>query len=222
MAKLTLKDYKERVRQAGRKVSYYVSGTALADKRVRAFKRRYANAAGHPGRRDKMRKKLRYWRIRRAQFEALAKDWRGIKRRRVKQKVRYIKNHPVSATSNAVFDGKDVPPWLVGKGPGPNGSYVNWLQRIRNEGWSGYVVSGVRTPAYSVQLCYNMCGAPSCSGTCAGANSNHNCGDPCKYPGGALDVSDYYRFGAICREIGCPLINRLGASDPVHFSISGV
>lgn len=219
---MTLKDYKERIRHAARKVAYYVSGTAIANQRVRAFKRRYQNAAGHPVRRDRMRKKLRFWRIRRAEFEALAQDWRGIKRRRVKQKQRYLKNHPVEPNSNATFDGKDVPPWMVGLAPGPNGTRVNWLQKIRDNGWSGVVVSGVRTPQYSEELCLAMCGAPSCPGRCAGRSSNHNCGDPCKYPGGALDVSDYYRFGAICREIGCPLRNALGPADPVHYSISGV
>ena len=38
-----------------------------------------------------------------------------------------------------------------------------------NKGWRGTLTSGWRSPAYSTQLCYSMCGAPTCPGTCAGA-----------------------------------------------------
>jgi hypothetical protein len=106
--------------------------------------------------------------------------------------------------------GRSVPAWMV-----------PWLDKSRAAGWSGVVVSGVRTPEYSEQLCYNMCGAPSCPGRCAGRASNHNMTADQGYPYGALDVSDYYNFGAIQKRIGSPLINVLGAQDPVHFSVSG-
>lgn len=109
----------------------------------------------------------------------------------------------------ATFDGKTVAAWMV-----------PWLLKSRQAGWQGVVVSGVRTPAYSIQLCYNMCGAPSCPGRCAGANSNHNMLPTQGYPYGALDVSDYYNFERIQWSIGSPLRNDLPI-DPVHFSVSG-
>lgn len=109
----------------------------------------------------------------------------------------------------ATFDGKTVGAWMV-----------PWLQKSRAAGWHGVVVSGVRTPAYSIQLCYNMCGAPSCPGRCAGASSNHNMLPSQGYPHGALDVSDYYNFESIQFRIGSPLRNNLPI-DPVHFSVSG-
>lgn len=110
----------------------------------------------------------------------------------------------------AVFDGKNVPEWMV-----------HWLQESRANGWKGWVVSGVRTAAYSEHLCYAMCGAPTCPGRCAGRSSNHNMEQSQGYPAGALDVSDYARFGQVQRRIGSPLHNALGARDPVHFSVSG-
>jgi hypothetical protein len=110
----------------------------------------------------------------------------------------------------AVFDGKNVPEWMV-----------HWLKESRAHGWRGVVVSGVRTAAYSEHLCFAMCGAPSCPGRCAGRNSNHNMEQSEGYPEGALDVSDYTRFGQVQHEIGSPLHNALGVRDPVHFSVSG-
>lgn len=218
---MTLQDFKDRIAQARKRVAHYVSGVAIAERRIKHFKKRYVVGAtgGHPALKERARKRLRYWLIRKAQLEQLEKNWRGLLRRRTAQKVRYLKNHPVKPTSNAVFDGCDVPPWMVGQ-EAYNGQKVNWLQKIRDAGWSGVVVSGVRTPEHSIELCYQMCGAPSCPGRCAGATSNHNCADPCPPGGGAIDVSDYYRFGAICKEIGCPLRNALPI-DPVHYSVSG-
>jgi hypothetical protein len=91
--------------------------------------------------------------------------------------------------------------------------------RIRDAGrWSGYIVSGFRTPAYSESLCYGMCGAPSCPGRCAGRNTNH-----ARKGGrnGAVDLTDYYTFAAECRRLGSWLTNIL-PNDRVHFSDSGV
>ena len=85
-------------------------------------------------------------------------------------------------------------------------------------GWSGTVTSGYRTPEYSESLCFDMCGAPSCPGTCAGRSSNHS---GKVYPRGAIDVSDEATFGAIMRRLGNPIKNSLGPADPVHFSVSG-
>ncbi len=109
----------------------------------------------------------------------------------------------------ATYDGKTVGAWMV-----------YWLEKSRQNGWHGYVVSGVRTAAYSQQLCYNMCGNPTCPGRCAGIYSNHNMESNQGYPHGALDVSDYYNFETIQFRIGSPLRNDLPI-DPVHFSVSG-
>lgn len=94
---------------------------------------------------------------------------------------------------------------------------IPWLERSWDAGWRGVVNSGYRSPEYSEQLCYQMCGAPSCPGRCAGRSSNH-----CNYaqPGGAVDVSDYYTFAAVQDRIGSPLWNNL-PSDRVHFSSTG-
>lgn len=99
------------------------------------------------------------------------------------------------------------------------GWFVPILDQAREKGWRGIVVSGVRTPSESVGLCRAMCGSDSCPGRCAGASSNHNA-TTCARPQGAIDVSDYYNFAAIMRQMGEPLKNRLPI-DRVHFSASG-
>lgn len=105
--------------------------------------------------------------------------------------------------------GRQIPNWMI-----------PWLDKSRAAGWSGVVVSGVRTPQYSQSLCYAMCGHPTCPGTCAGVNSNHNMtADQC-YPYGAIDISDQFDFESIQYRIGSPLRNYLPA-DTVHFSVSG-
>lgn len=104
------------------------------------------------------------------------------------------------------FDGKPCVEWIA-----------YWLQKSRNAGWGGTLVSGYRTPEYSQQLCYQICGAPSCPGRCAGTSSNHT---KQGYLGGAVDVSDYTNFEAIQYRIGSPLRNDLPV-DPVHFSATG-
>lgn len=104
------------------------------------------------------------------------------------------------------FDGHTVAAWIA-----------KWLKKSREHGWNGTVTSGYRTPEYSESLCQNMCGAPSCPGTCAGRSSNHSGKD---YPAGAVDVTDYNNFERIQFEIGSPLRNDL-PYDPVHFSTNG-
>jgi hypothetical protein len=139
-------------------------------------------------------------------------------RREVKEnlakKLKHLKHKKDSTPSGggsgfATFDGKTVAAWMV-----------PWLVKSRAAGWDGYVVSGVRTPAYSQSLCYSMCGAPTCPGRCAGIYSNHNMLPTQGYPYGAVDVTDYYDFEAIQFRIGSPLRNALPI-DPVHFSVSG-
>lgn len=146
------------------------------------------------------------------------KVWRHCRKklkhlRKVKQERQRENESPATGSTSAVgfgtFDGKTVAAWMV-----------PWLVKSRAAGWHGVVVSGVRTPAYSQQLCYNMCGHPTCPGTCAGIYSNHNMLPSQGYPYGALDVSDYYTFESVQFRIGSPLRNDLPA-DPVHFSVSG-
>lgn len=98
---------------------------------------------------------------------------------------------------------------------------VEWIAHdlfeMRKHGWNGYLVSGYRSPEYSISLCQAMCGAPSCPGRCAGASSNHaKSGDG----GGAVDVSDYITAERVAYEIGSRLHNNL-PSDLVHLSSTG-
>ena len=109
----------------------------------------------------------------------------------------------------ATFDGRQVAAWLK-----------PYLDFARDNGWQGTLNSGFRDPEHSEQVCMAMCGAPSCPGRCAGRSSNHSGSSK---PQGALDVSDFGRFGELMKR--CPLepriFNALGALDPVHFSATG-
>jgi hypothetical protein len=135
---------------------------------------------------------------------------RGKKRRRARRRA-VARNHVKAVFASGVtrFDGVPCAKWMV-----------PYLQYARNNGWQGRLVSGWRDPVYSEGLCFRMCGAPSCSGRCAGRASNHS---GSARPRGALDVSFYVEFGAKMRQ--CPLsprlFNALGARDPVHYSASG-
>jgi hypothetical protein len=142
-----------------------------------------------------------------ARFSNPAMLARAVSRRRKQRKA--AKASMKRRTGVATFDGKPVAAWLK--------PYLVWA---RNNGWQGTLNSGWRDPAYSEHLCREMCGAPTCPGRCAGRTSNHA---GSVKPAGAVDVSDYARFGALMRR--CPLqpriFNALGARDPVHFSITG-
>jgi hypothetical protein len=129
--------------------------------------------------------------------------------RRTRQRARARQQSARATISPGVttFDGVPCARWIV-----------PWLKKSRANGWKGRLVSGWRSPAYSESLCRRMCGAPRCPGRCAGRSSNHS-GN--KYPAGAVDVSDYANFERIQPRIGSPLINRLDARDPTHFSVSG-
>lgn len=107
----------------------------------------------------------------------------------------------------ADWNGTQVAAWMV-----------PYLKQAKAHGWDGCIESGYRDPAYSEKLCYNMCGAPSCPGTCAGRSSNHS---GKVYPAGAIDVCNPASFQAAASKIkGFPLKNDLPA-DPVHFSYTG-
>jgi hypothetical protein len=135
---------------------------------------------------------------------------RALRRRRAQKKA--SKASAASAAPRAgvaTFDGRTVAAWMQ--------PYLVWA---RQNGWKGTLTSGWRDPAYSEHLCLNMCGRPSCPGKCAGRTSNHA---GSVKPAGAVDVSDYVTFGRLMAQ--CPytpkLQNKLGAKDPVHFSVSG-
>ena len=107
------------------------------------------------------------------------------------------------------FDGEPVAAWMK--------PYLVWA---RDHGWTGTLNSGWRDPVHSERLCFDICGAPRCPGRCAGRSSNHSGNVK---PAGSIDVSNPAQFGALMQK--CPyepkLINRLGAKDPWHYSVSG-
>lgn len=140
----------------------------------------------------------------------VARAKRGSNRRKDRRHAVAASHRKARRTTGVgTFDGKPVANWLI--------PYLEWA---RAHGWTGQLNSGWRDPNYSEHLCFQMCGAPSCPGRCAGKSSNHVGSTK---PNGAVDVSDYVRFGQLMRK--CPLrpvlINVLGAQDPVHFSVSG-
>jgi hypothetical protein len=132
---------------------------------------------------------------------------RAVRRRRKQHKVARKSLTVTSGTTT--FDGKPVAAWMK--------PYLDWA---REQGWDGTLISGYRDPAHSEQVCIQKCGHPTCPGNCAGRSSNHA---GSVKPAGALDVSDYVRFGQLMAR--CPyeprLKNELGARDPNHFSFSG-
>src|SRR5262245_44265048 len=164
---------------------------------------------------DRPVRKLAYWN---EQLDKAILGRKGLTRlrKRLEKKLRFLKRKAQAA--------QPAPGVVVAQAPwNPYGRPVarwiaEWLEKSYRAGWRGYVTSGWRDPAYSESLCYNMCGAPSCPGRCAGRSSNHS---GSIYPAGAVDVTSYYTFAAIQVRIGSPLHNSLGAQDPVHFSYSG-
>ena len=137
-----------------------------------------------------------------------------------KKKLKWLHEHrdpkpPPHTGPLTTFDAHTVPTWIA-----------SILQEARNaHAWSGSVISGYRSPAYSTSLCEAMCGAPTCPGRCAGANSNHSC--PPTHTGipyeGAVDVTDPYGLESYCRSHGKPLYGGGYAlpSDINHFSHTG-
>ncbi len=132
---------------------------------------------------------------------------RGNRRRR-RQRRRAIEDlDPRPGVSR--FDGRPVATWLR--------RYLVWA---REHGWRGQLISGWRSPQHSEQLCFEICGRPTCPGRCAGRASNHS---KKQNPGGAVDVSDYTRFGALMERAPFRprIFNALGPVDPGHFSSTG-
>lgn len=106
-----------------------------------------------------------------------------------------------------LLDGKWCAAWIAAD-----------VLKVRAAGrWHGVVVSGHRDPIYSEHLCFQMCGAPTCRGRCAGRRTNHV---GIEEPAGAVDVTDYIVFGQECYRLGLNLRNNL-PSDRAHFSRTG-
>lgn len=142
-----------------------------------------------------------------------AKDLRRkVKRHPKIRKIRKLHSRIPKVTDGLMtFDGKPV-----------SATVGWWLQKSRDAGWNGVLLSGYRDPAYSEQLCYAMCGAPTCPGRCAGRGSGHSQkGGTRSAPQGCADVTDHATFAAVQVRIGSPLKNLLGPADPNHFSLSG-
>jgi hypothetical protein len=132
---------------------------------------------------------------------------RGIRRRR-RQRRRAIEDlDPRPGVSR--FDGRPVATWLR--------RYLVWA---REHGWRGQLISGWRSPEHSEQLCFEICGRPICPGRCAGRASNHS---KKQKPGGAVDVSDFARFGELIERAPFRprIFNALAPADPSHFSSTG-
>lgn len=132
---------------------------------------------------------------------------RALRRRRKQRKAAKLSRSTQSGVDS--FDGEPVAAWMK--------PYLEWA---REHGWQGKLNSGWRDPVHSERLCFDICNAPKCPGTCAGRSSNHV--GKVK-PAGSIDVSDPATFGALMKK--CPyeprLFNALGARDPWHFSASG-
>lgn len=156
------------------------------------------------------------WRLNHAR--SIAGPWHvtkaGVQRgkaRRAAHRRHVAANHVVAVFKPGVshFDGQPVA-----------NPFIPYMQWARAHDWQGHLVSGYRTPPYSESLCYAMCGAPKCSGRCAGRSSRHS---QTTLYGGAIDVSDYAKFKQLMAA--CPLRpqlhNVLGSRDPVHFSVVG-
>jgi len=210
----------KRIRR-GRKQAAYARGrithfTKVGKQAVADWRK--AEAAGKRGamalakaRARRAARKRAYWRevlddIEDGQEKAVAR------RKRQWKKLRILKAQvaeEVGGDHVVTFDGKPCADWLA----------EDFAEARRRGLWSGYLVSGVRTSERSVELCYGICGAPSCPGLCAGVASNHNC-DNCAYPRGAGDVTDYYRCESASAILDLRYTNDL-AGDRVHMSANG-
>jgi hypothetical protein len=133
------------------------------------------------------------------EMRELGVERRAAQHKRARQRV---------APGVTTFDSRPVAKWMK-----------PYLDFARKNGWTGTLNSGFRDPEESEQECFKICGAPSCAGKCAGKSSNHSGKTK---PHGALDVSDFERFGKLMQQ--CPLEPRILndlPDDPVHFSTTG-
>jgi len=178
----------------------------LTDRRIMAVKR----YLGYLGERDsqvtsRFVRRMRHPRDPR--WSSPRQVLRGIRRRRRGRQPAAEDLDPRPGISS--FDGRPVATWLR--------SYLVWA---RERGWHGQLTSGWRSPEASEQLCIEICGAPVCPGRCAGRASNHS---KLEKPNGAIDVSDYTRFGELMQRAPFEprIFNALAPVDPSHFSSTG-
>lgn len=186
----------QHTRQAVRLYKYYLGQPRKSDTTV---SRRFMRQLEHP-----------IWLI----YSTPATVARGVTRRKnQRRKWRAHQAEIAKKHGTAHYDGKVVAAYMV--------PHLDWARRTGHDGlkWRGVLVSGYRTPAYSESLCYAMCGAPSCPGRCAGRATNHAWTEP---PRGAIDVSDYERFGYLMQySPHHPRIFNDLPNDRVHFSPTG-
>ena len=193
----------------------------------RRLKRRWANRRKRIFRWGKL-KEFAYDKYRKALrrgHKVRAGIW--LRRHRgAKKKYRYLVAQKAAAEASgydagshtSAWDGRRVAAWMRGDEPGPNGNKIDWLQKIEDAGWDGQLYSGWRSPEYSESLCYNICGAPSCSGLCAGRASNHSQTGPPNW--GAIDVANWSQFAACNAKVNGPFKNNLPYDRP-HRSYTG-
>jgi hypothetical protein len=172
---------------------------------------KWATSAPNPRQKSKRFKALSTWaRKKWSQARGESRHVWDLRKATYRRKYRYFKkkaDKPAPPNGVGTFDGKPVAAW-----------WVPILAQARKSGlWGGTLTSGYRTPAYSQQLCYQICGAPSCPGRCAGTSSNHTKLDS----SAAVDVSDPAGFARAMQAQGNGIFNALGAADPWHFSRSG-
>jgi hypothetical protein len=116
-----------------------------------------------------------------------------------------------------LFTGKAQPGGMGLGGPIAQGlvpQVVAAVQWARGHGWAGQVTSGFRSRAEQARLYARyLAGGPLAAKP---GTSSHETGQ-------AVDVSDYAAFGRamLSAPPAARLYNRLGAADPVHYSVSG-
>jgi hypothetical protein len=111
-----------------------------------------------------------------------------------------------SKGGTSMFDGHPVANWIIPE-----------LRWARAHGWGGSVASGWRSrQEQAVLYARYLAGGPLAA---APGSSMH---EQTKYPGGAVDVSDYTTLaGMIGRYPGRYKLKWFGPGDPVHFSGTG-
>lgn len=171
------------IRKARHKAARVVLGLETAERRVKHHRKQrdHFRAEGHPRKADRAARYLHRWQKRQGWLRDKHIFLQLVLDKRQRRKHKWLKEHPQDqypSTGVVEFDGHQVAAWIV----------HDILAPARASGyWHGYVISGWRDPAYSESLCLNMCGRPSCSGTCAGRSSRHS---QSVKPDGAVDLTD--------------------------------
>jgi len=210
---MTLKQIKRKIRKARNKLSRVASGMAVAERRIKHHRqqRRKFPESAFPKQHERATKYLRRWQKRQSWLRDRHVFLQTLLDRRLRQKVKWLKAHPEPAANPSGLtwmDGHQVAGWIA-----------EILLRARATGlWNGYVISGWRSAEYSEQLCFNMCGQPSCSGTCAGRNTNHT---GINFPEGAADITDPDGLENAMDELGEDRLRNDLPADAPHYSNNG-